>query len=331
MKISKSKLAAASFGAALTSLYAAPELCAQEDTIDSTAELSFDPGVVPFFSGMGEYDYGVNVAVNGIPDTNGLPDNLVVNVGNNGDPDYGFGVANNYLGSRFPGGADSFFELSPGDVFDGRSGDGVDSLLNIGGVGATGVQTIGFVTGLGQVGYFRVDLGLGNGPALFLDGEVAAADENGMNDFTITIPDGDEPFVLRGDVNLDGMVNFLDIAPFISRLAEMENQPEADVNEDGVVNFLDISPFIGVLANPSSMQVSWTDSTGKPLERFAAGNEVLEKQLQAIERKLQEELNTALAQTNGSAVEPKSASVGLAALALGAAGLRRRRNAVVTA
>ena len=330
MKISKSKLAAASFGAALTSLYAAPELCAQEDTIDSTAELSFDPGVVPFFSGGGEYDYGVNIAVNGIPDTNGLPDNLVVNVGNNGDPDYGFGVANTYLSSRFRGGADSFFALSPGDVFDGRSGDGVGSLLNIGGVGATGVQTIGFVTGLGQVGYFRVDLGLGNGPALFLDGEVAAADENGMNDFTITIPDGDEPFVLRGDVNLDGMVNFLDIAPFISRLSGGQLQAEADVNEDGMVNFLDIAPFIQALSS-GGMQVSWTDSTGKPLERFAAGNEVLDQQLQAIERKLQDELNTALAQTNSSAVEPESASVGLAALALGAAGLRRRRNAVVTA
>ena len=326
MKITKTKLAAVSFGAALTSLYAAPELCAQEDTIDSTAELSFDPGVVPFFSGMGEYDYGVNIAVNGIPDTNGLPDNLVVNVGNNGDPDYGFGVANTYLGSRFPGGADSFFELSPGDVFDGRSGDGVGSLLNIGGVGATGVQTIGFVTGLGQVGYFRVDLGLGNGPALFLDGEVAAADENGMNDFTITIPDGDEPFVLRGDVNLDGMVNFLDIAPFISRLSGGQLQAEADVNEDGMVNFLDIAPFIQALSS-GGMQVSWTDSTGKPLERFAAGNEVLDQQLEVIERKLQEELGTALAQANSSAVEPESASVGLAALALGAAGLRRRRKA----
>ena len=228
------------------------------------------------------------------------------------------------MGSRFPGGADSFFELSPGDVFDGRSGDGVGSLLI--GVGATGVQTIGFVTGLGQVGYFRVDLGLGNGPALFLDGEVAAADENGMNDFTITIPDGDEPFVLRGDVNLDGMVNFLDIAPFISRLSGGQLQAEADVNEDGMVNFLDIAPFIQALSS-GGMQVSWTDSTGKPLERFAAGNEVLDQQLQAIERKLQDELNTALAQTNSSAVEPESASVGLAALALGATGLRRRRKA----
>ena len=83
-------------------------------------------------------------------------------------------------------------------------------------------------------------------------------------DATLSVPE-------RGDVNLDGLVNFLDIAPFISRLTEMENQPEADVNEDGIVNFLDISPFIGILTGPSSTQVSWSDSTGKPLERFATG------------------------------------------------------------
>ena len=161
---------------------------------------------------------------------------------------------------------------------------------------------------------------------MFLDGEVAVLDENGENDFTITVPDGDETVVLRGDVNLDGMVNFLDIAPFISRLTDMDNQAEADVNEDGIVNFLDISPFIQALTN-GGMQVTWSDSTGKPLERFAAGNEVLDQQLEVIERKLQEELGTALAQANSSAVEPESASVGLAALALGAAGLRRRRKA----
>ena len=328
MKISKTKLAAVSFGAALTSLYAAPDLCAQaEDTIDSNAPLTFTPGTVPFFTGPGSADVGVMVAFGGLPNVTSfegeiVSDPVIVNVNNNDS--YGFSIGNFYVGVPIVGGPDDLFELEPGEVFDGLNGEGENILFN---VGSKGVRTFGFISGLGTIGYFRVDLGLGNGPVVFLDGEVAVADENGENDFTITVPDGVEPFVLRGDVNLDGMVNFLDIAPFISRLAEMENQPEADVNEDGVVNFLDISPFIGVLANPSSMQVSWSDSTGKPLERFAAGNEVLEKQLQAIERKLQEELSTALAQTNSSAVESESASVGLAALALGATGLRRRRKA----
>jgi len=52
-----------------------------------------------------------------------------------------------------------------------------------------------------------------------------------------------------GDVNTDGIVNFLDIAPFIGVLSMIDVfQFEADTNQDGLVNFLDIAPFIGVLA-----------------------------------------------------------------------------------
>ena len=50
------------------------------------------------------------------------------------------------------------------------------------------------------------------------------------------------------DVNMDGMVNFLDISPFISALADPAFNPEADCNEDGVDSFLDIAPFIMILA-----------------------------------------------------------------------------------
>ena len=54
---------------------------------------------------------------------------------------------------------------------------------------------------------------------------------------------------LLGDVNRDGVVNFLDIAPFINLLANPNVfQEEGDLNEDSVINFLDISPFIQVLA-----------------------------------------------------------------------------------
>ena len=52
-----------------------------------------------------------------------------------------------------------------------------------------------------------------------------------------------------GDVNRDGLVNFLDISPFISVLSMAPQfQFEADTNQDGVVSFLDISPFIVLLA-----------------------------------------------------------------------------------
>ena len=57
--------------------------------------------------------------------------------------------------------------------------------------------------------------------------------------------------VLLGDVNRDGMVNSLDIAPFIGVLTAIGDQAEADCNEDGIVNFLDIAAFIGILTDNS--------------------------------------------------------------------------------
>ena len=292
-------------------MYVVPELGAQ-DSVPDVVDLMFMPGTLPISGGPGSStDFtsaGVQVFFGGL--------STEVRLVNNGF--YGFAGLN---ASAFVTG------LQPGDVF---SGGGEDEVGNFSfDPMTTGIQTIGFVIA-GEVGFFRVDLGDEPGSTVtLLDGQIAVGSDGtgATNDFAITIPPraGDEPIVLRGDVNLDGMVNFLDIAPFISRLSEMENQAEADLNEDGVVNFLDISPFIQALTN-GGMQVTWLDSTGKPLERFA-GNEVLDQQLQAIERKLQDEINTALAQANSSAVEPESASVGLAALALGAVGLRRRRKA----
>ena len=48
---------------------------------------------------------------------------------------------------------------------------------------------------------------------------------------------------------MDGAVDFLDIAPFITLLSTGEFQAEADTNEDGVVDFLDIAPFIVLLSS----------------------------------------------------------------------------------
>ena len=56
--------------------------------------------------------------------------------------------------------------------------------------------------------------------------------------------------ILLGDVNLDGVVDFLDISPFILLLSNNGLQVEADINQDGFVNFLDISPFIVLLSSP---------------------------------------------------------------------------------
>lgn len=51
-----------------------------------------------------------------------------------------------------------------------------------------------------------------------------------------------------GDVNLDGVVNFLDIQPFIQVLTSGTYQAEADTNKDGEINFLDIQGLITVLS-----------------------------------------------------------------------------------
>ena len=67
--------------------------------------------------------------------------------------------------------------------------------------------------------------------------------------FSFTIAAEAEPptGVLKGDVNLDGVVNFLDIAPFIAALGGDAYQVEADVDCNGVVDFLDISALIAIL------------------------------------------------------------------------------------
>ena len=56
--------------------------------------------------------------------------------------------------------------------------------------------------------------------------------------------------VMLGDLNLDGVVNFLDISPFILVLSTNGGfQAEGDIDKSGTVDFLDISGFIGLLSS----------------------------------------------------------------------------------
>ena len=64
---------------------------------------------------------------------------------------------------------------------------------------------------------------------------------------TLELTDALDPLLL-GDVNLDGVVNFLDISPFIGVLSSGGFQLEADVDQDGAVDFLDISPLVSILS-----------------------------------------------------------------------------------
>ena len=60
------------------------------------------------------------------------------------------------------------------------------------------------------------------------------------------VPVGLEPML--GDVNQDGVADFLDINPFITVLNIGSFLEEADCNRDGEVSFLDIAPFIHILS-----------------------------------------------------------------------------------
>lgn len=55
--------------------------------------------------------------------------------------------------------------------------------------------------------------------------------------------------VVLGDVNLDGVVDLLDVAPFVALLTNGVFQAEGDINSDGEVNLLDVTLFVELLSN----------------------------------------------------------------------------------
>ena len=55
--------------------------------------------------------------------------------------------------------------------------------------------------------------------------------------------------VRLGDMNLDGVVNLLDVAPFVQALSNGNFVPAGDINKDGTVNLLDVSGFVDLLSN----------------------------------------------------------------------------------
>lgn len=75
---------------------------------------------------------------------------------------------------------------------------------------------------------------------------------------------------LLGDCNLNGKVDFLDIAPFISILSNGGFLAQADCDGNGVVNFLDIAPFIAILSGPP---VTTVNSIAE-LQQYAVQNNV---------------------------------------------------------
>ena len=51
-----------------------------------------------------------------------------------------------------------------------------------------------------------------------------------------------------GDVNGDGVVDLLDVTPFVAVLAGGDFNEAADINGDGMVDLLDVGPFVDLLS-----------------------------------------------------------------------------------
>ena len=64
-----------------------------------------------------------------------------------------------------------------------------------------------------------------------------------------TTADGsDSPPALPGDMNNDGVVDLLDIAPFVEALSNAEYVAAGDANQDGLFDLTDVAPFVVLLS-----------------------------------------------------------------------------------
>ena len=81
---------------------------------------------------------------------------------------------------------------------------------------------------------------------LLLSGDVDSISFN-LNLAAEWIAQGQLAEFVRGDLNLDGVVNLLDVALFVNAIVAGEFIPAADVNCDGTVNHQDVGPFIDLL------------------------------------------------------------------------------------
>ena len=86
----------------------------------------------------------------------------------------------------------------------------------------------------------------GDGVADFVVGAQQATQEGYARVF---VSQATGPPFLLGDCNQDGVVNFLDIAPFIGFLTNSSFLEEADIDGSGEVTFVDIFPFIAILSS----------------------------------------------------------------------------------
>ena len=73
--------------------------------------------------------------------------------------------------------------------------------------------------------------------------------------------------VILGDINRDGVVDLLDVDPFVELVELGEYQLEGDINQDGEVGLLDVDPFLEVYLNHQPiLDLDSDDSTASGLD-----------------------------------------------------------------
>ena len=95
--------------------------------------------------------------------------------------------------------------------------------------------------------------GSGSQLTLFFEADADGGSESYEFDniFILGEPGGQ---VLRGDMNLDNLVNGLDVDPFVGLVTAGDFQTEADMNGDGAVNGLDVDPFVAAVVGGGGAQ-----------------------------------------------------------------------------
>ena len=125
------------------------------------------------------------------------------------------------------------------------TGEGIDVNPAVGGQGITSLAM-----GLAANGQMYLTSSEGSNGRLFsvnlTDGTIEEISPNLFDDqpFGLT---GVAP-ILLGDVNCDGGVDLLDVAPFVDSVTTGKFNSKADTNFDGAVDLLDVVPFVELLA-----------------------------------------------------------------------------------
>jgi hypothetical protein len=89
--------------------------------------------------------------------------------------------------------------------------------------------------------------------ATYASGAIVVSSTDGPNDDSIGVfrfvhvADTHIPASELADVNLDGVVNGLDVGPFVDTLLSGKDDWTADMNGDGIVNGLDVDPFVAAV------------------------------------------------------------------------------------